>query len=48
LEFCRYIRSLHPAAIRLHFVLDTFSPHHGNQMRDWAIANNVELAYTPH
>ena len=28
LEFCRYIRSLYPAEIRLHFVLDNFSPHH--------------------
>lgn len=47
LAFCRYIRSLHPAAVRLHFVLDNFSPHLGQQMRDWAAINNVELAYTP-
>lgn len=26
LEFCRYIRSLYPAEVRLHFVLDNFSP----------------------
>jgi hypothetical protein len=26
LEFCRYIRSLHPAETRLHFILDNFSP----------------------
>jgi transposase len=48
LEFCRYIRSLHPPGTRLHFILDNFSPHHGREMRDWAAANNVELAYTPH
>jgi hypothetical protein len=27
LAFCRYIRSLYPPEIRLHFVLDNFSPH---------------------
>lgn len=48
LEFCHYIRSLHPATTRLHFILDNFSPHHGRKMRDWATMNNVELAYTPH
>jgi transposase len=36
LEFCRYIRSLYPLEIRLHFVLDNFSPHKGQQIRDWA------------
>ena len=25
-----------------------FSPHKGEQIRGWARANNVELAYTPH
>jgi transposase len=48
IEFCRYLRSLYPAEIRLHFVLDNFSPHKGQQVRDWAHDNNVELAYTPH
>jgi transposase len=47
LAFCRYIRSLHPPTVRLHFILDNFSPHLGQDMRDWARANNVELAYTP-
>jgi transposase len=47
LAFCRYIRTLHPAGVRLHFILDNFSPHLGDKMRDWAAANNVELAYTP-
>lgn len=47
LAFCRYIRSLYPPDVRLHFVLDNFSPHLGPQMRDWAEQNNVELAYTP-
>jgi transposase len=47
LAFWRYIRSLHPTETRLHFVLDNFSPHLGEKIRDWAQANNVELAYTP-
>jgi len=47
LEFCRYVRSLYPAEVRLHFVLDNFSPHKGETVRDWATENNIELAYTP-
>jgi transposase len=47
MRFCRYVRSLYPAEVRLHFVLDNFSPHKGQQVRDWAAENNVELAYTP-
>lgn len=47
LEFCRYVRTLYPPEIRLHFVLDNFSPHKGEVIRAWATANNVELAYTP-
>jgi hypothetical protein len=31
-EFCRYVRSLHPAETRLHFILENFSPHHGKHM----------------
>jgi transposase len=47
LRFCRYVRSLYPAEIRLHFVLDNFSPHTGEQVRAWAADHNVELACTP-
>src|SRR6188472_2022198 len=47
LEFCRYLRSLYPPEIRLHRVLDNFSPHLGERVREWSAANNVELAYTP-
>ena len=47
LAFCRYIRSLYPPEIRLHFVLDNFSPHKGETVRAWAAASNIELAYTP-
>ena len=47
LAFCRYIRSLYPSETRLHFILDNFSSHRGDQVRDWADQNNVELAYTP-
>jgi transposase len=47
LAFCRYLRSLYPPAVRLHFILDNFSAHKGT-VREWAADNNVELAYTPH
>ena len=39
---------LHPLEIRLHFVLDNFSPQRGETVREWPSAINVELAYTPH
>ena len=29
-------------------MLDNFSPHKGTEMREWADANNVEPADTPH
>jgi transposase len=51
LAFCRYIRSLYPAEVRLAFVLDNFSPHLStktdSRVGDWAATNNVELAYVP-
>jgi transposase len=51
LAFARYLRSLHPAAVRIAIVLDNFSPHLSTKtdqrVGEWAAANNVELAYTP-
>jgi transposase len=47
LAFCRYIRSRYPLEIRLHFVLDNFSPHLGETVGQWAADHNVELAYSP-
>jgi len=51
LAFCRYLRSLHPPAVRIAIVLDNFSPHlstkQDQRVGEWAKANNVELAYTP-
>jgi len=51
LAFCRYLRSLHPAEVRIAIVLDNFSPHLSTKtdrrVGDWAEANNVELAYVP-
>jgi hypothetical protein len=35
LAFCRYVRSLYPPEVRLHFVLDNFSPHLGDDVREW-------------
>jgi transposase len=51
LAFGRYLRSLHPAEVRLAIVLDNFSPHLSTKtdqrVGEWAAANNVELAYVP-
>ena len=51
LEFCRYLRSLYPAATRIAIVCDNFSPHlstaRDGRVGAWASANNVEIAYTP-
>lgn len=51
LEFCRYLRSLHPAEVRMAIVCDNFSPHlttrKCQRVARWAEANNVEIAYTP-
>jgi transposase len=46
------MRSLHPPRVRIAVVLDNFSPHLSTKadagVGEWARANNVELAYTPH
>ncbi|WP_326647301.1 IS630 family transposase [Streptomyces sp. NBC_01750] len=51
LEFCRYLRSLHPADVRIAIVCHNFFPHlttkRCRRVADWAEANNVEIAYTP-
>ena len=51
LAFLSYLRSLHPASVRIAIVLDNFSPHlstkNDQRVGDWAAANNVELAYMP-
>jgi transposase len=50
LEFCRYLRSLHPADVRIAIICDNFSPHlttaKDGRVGGWAAANNVEIAYT--
>lgn len=47
LEFCRYIRLLYPATIRLHFILDNFGPTSvpttARRCANGPRANNVEL-----
>ncbi|MGW4105069.1 IS630 family transposase [Streptomyces sp. NPDC004976] len=51
LEFCRYLRSLHPAKVRIAIICDNYSPHlttkRCQRVATWADANNVEIAYTP-
>jgi hypothetical protein len=49
LAFARYLRSLHPAHVRIAIVMDNYSPHLSTKVDtrvgDWAQANNVEIAY---
>nr|WP_230419105.1 transposase [Catenulispora pinistramenti] len=51
LEFCRSLRTLYPADVRIAIVCDNFSLHlttkRCRRVADWAEANNVEIAYTP-
>ena len=51
LEFCRYLRSLYPASVRIAIICDNFSPHlstrKDRRVGTWAAANNVEIAYAP-
>jgi transposase len=51
LEFCSYLRTLHPPTTRIAIICDNFSPHlstkKDTRVGDWAAANNVEIAYTP-
>ncbi|WP_433259457.1 IS630 family transposase (plasmid) [Streptosporangium sp. CA-135522] len=51
LEFCRYLRTLYPADVRIAIVCDNYSPHltakRCRRVAEWAEANNVEIAYTP-
>jgi len=51
LEFCRYLRTLYPARVRIAIICDNFSPRLSTKrcrrVAHWAEANNVEIAYTP-
>ncbi|MGW3418262.1 IS630 family transposase [Streptomyces phaeochromogenes] len=51
LEFCRYLRSLHPTDVRIAIVCDNYSPHlttkRCQRVGAWAAANNAEIVYTP-
>jgi transposase len=51
LEFCRYLRSLYPPALRIAIICDNFSPHlttaRDSRVGVWGSANNIEIAYTP-
>ncbi len=51
LEFCRYLRFLYPAGVRIAIVCGNFSPHlttrKDKRVGQWAAASNVEIACTP-
>src|SRR3954471_17386436 len=51
LAFCRYLRSLYPADVRLAIVCDNFSPHLSTSRDDrvgrWAAAKKAEIPCSP-
>ncbi|MDQ2873784.1 MAG: transposase [Actinomycetota bacterium] len=51
LEFCRCLRSLYPAHVRIAIICDNFSPHlttaKDGRVGARAAASNAEIAYTP-
>ena len=46
-RFLRYVRSLHPADVRIGIVLDNFSPHISRDIAAWVEIHNTELAFVP-
>jgi Homeodomain-like domain/DDE superfamily endonuclease len=50
-QFCRYLRSLYPPAVRIAIICDNFSPHlttaKDRRAGTWAQASNAEIAHTP-
>jgi len=47
LRFLKVLRRRYHRSERLYIVLDNFSPHKHQTVRDWATENNVELVFTP-
>ncbi|MGH3410969.1 MAG: IS630 family transposase [Streptosporangiaceae bacterium] len=51
LQFCRYLRSLHPPQVRIAIVCDNYSPHlstrKDKRVGQRAAVSNAEIAYTP-
>ena len=47
LSFLKQTRARYAADIRLHIVLDNFSPHRRRDVFEWARQHNVRLAFTP-
>ncbi|WP_328702341.1 IS630 family transposase [Alicyclobacillus suci] len=47
LRFLKVLRRRYHRSERLYIILDNFSPHKHERVRNWAVENNVELVYTP-
>jgi transposase len=47
LSFLKQTRARYSGDIRLHVVLDNFSPHRRREVLDWARCHNVRLVFTP-
>lgn len=46
MDFCRYVRSLYPVEVRLQFVLDNFSAHKAQQVRDCGPRQQTSSSHT--
>ncbi len=47
LDVLKRVRKRYSAELRIHLILDNFSPHGTPQVRRWCRANNVHLIWTP-
>jgi DDE superfamily endonuclease len=47
LEALKRTRRKHPTHLRIHLILDNFSPHGTPQVRRWCRQNNVHMIWTP-
>lgn len=47
LEVLKRMRNRYPPQLRIHLILDNFSPHKVAEVQQWCAANNVHLIWTP-
>jgi transposase len=47
LSFLKWVRRRYPRTQTLHIVLDNYGPHTKIEVRQWALAHNIRLYFTP-
>ena len=47
LDVLKRLRRRYPARLRIHLILDNFSPHKVPRVEAWCLASNVHLIWTP-